>query len=71
MNTAFVVAAALGSVRGSLATVPSMRRTNESEGYSTSALRRVDLGALKPYGEALGGALIAIVGVGFWLWPAL
>jgi hypothetical protein len=71
MNTAFVVAAALGSVRGSLVAVPPLRRTTEAEGYLTSALRRVDLGALKPYGEALGGALIAIVGVGFWLWPAL
>ena len=71
MNTAFVVAAALGSVRGSLAAVPQMRRTNESEGYFASALRRADLGALKPYGEVLGGAFIAIVGVGFWLWPAL
>ncbi len=71
MNTAFIVAAAVGSVRGALAGSSPAWPTTVSKGFSTAALRRVDPGALKPYGEALGGAFIALVGVGFWLWPAL
>jgi hypothetical protein len=39
--------------------------------YSTVGLPRVNLGAFERYGEVLSGAFIAVVGVAFWLWPAL
>jgi hypothetical protein len=39
--------------------------------YSTVGLQRVRLGALERYGEALSGAFIALVGLAFWLWPAV
>ena len=39
--------------------------------YSTAGLRRVHLGAFERYGEVLSGAFIALVGVAFWIWPAL
>jgi hypothetical protein len=37
--------------------------------YSTAGLQRVHLGAFERYGEVLSGALIAIVGAAFWVWP--
>jgi hypothetical protein len=39
--------------------------------YSTAGLQRVRLGAFERYGEVLSGAFIALVGVAFWIWPAL
>lgn len=39
--------------------------------YSIIGLQRVRLGAFERYGEVLSGALIALVGVIFWLWPVL
>jgi len=39
--------------------------------YSTAGLQRIQLGAFERYGEVLSGALIALVGVAFWIWPAL
>jgi hypothetical protein len=65
MNTAFVVAAALGSVRGAYPPAAP------SEVSPMAALRRVNFSAVKPYAETLGGALIAFVGVALWLWPAV
>jgi ABC-type nickel/cobalt efflux system permease component RcnA len=38
---------------------------------SAAGLRRVSLGPLERYGEVLSGALIAIVGAAFYLWPVL
>jgi hypothetical protein len=35
---------------------------------STAGLKRVRLGAVERYGEALSGAFIAVVGVAFWVW---
>ena len=39
--------------------------------YSTAGLQRVRLGAFERYGEVLSGAFIALVGLAFWIWPAL
>ena len=39
--------------------------------FSTAGLQRVRLGALERYGEVLSGALIALIGVVFWIWPVL
>jgi uncharacterized membrane-anchored protein len=39
--------------------------------YSAAGLKRVRLGAFEQYGEVLSGALIALVGVAFWIWPVL
>jgi hypothetical protein len=38
---------------------------------STAGLQRVSLGPFERYGEVLSGGFIALVGVVFWLWPAL
>jgi hypothetical protein len=37
--------------------------------YSSDSLQRVRLGPLERYGEVLSGAVIAGVGLVFWLWP--
>jgi ABC-type nickel/cobalt efflux system permease component RcnA len=39
--------------------------------YSTAGLQRVHLGSVERYGEVLSGGFIALVGLAFWLWPAL
>jgi nickel/cobalt transporter (NicO) family protein len=39
--------------------------------YSTAGLQRVRLGRFERYGEVLSGAFIALVGIAFWIWPAL
>ena len=39
--------------------------------YSTAGLQRVSLGPVERYGEVLSGGFIALLGVGFWLWPVL
>lgn len=39
--------------------------------YSTVGLQGIHLGAFERYGEVLSGAFIALVGVVFWVWPAL
>ncbi|MGH7030827.1 MAG: hypothetical protein ACREE9_03480 [Stellaceae bacterium] len=39
--------------------------------YSSAGLQRLRLGAVERYGEALSGAVIALVGVIFGLWPEL
>ena len=39
--------------------------------YSSAGLQRLRLGAVERYGEVLSGAVIALVGVVFGLWPAL
>lgn len=39
--------------------------------YSAAGLQRVQIGAFERYGEVLSGALIALVGVAFWIWPVL
>jgi nickel/cobalt transporter (NicO) family protein len=39
--------------------------------YSAAGLQRVKIGAFERYGEVLSGALIALVGVAFWIWPVL
>jgi hypothetical protein len=39
--------------------------------YSTAGLQRVRLGPLERYGEVLSGAVIALVGLAFWIWPVL
>jgi hypothetical protein len=39
--------------------------------YSTEKLQRVRLGPLERYGEVLSGAVIAGVGLAFWLWPVV
>ena len=39
--------------------------------YSTAGLQRVRLGAFERHGETLSGAFIALVGVAFWIWPAI
>jgi nickel/cobalt transporter (NicO) family protein len=38
--------------------------------YSSAGLQRLRLGAIERYGEVLSGAVIALVGVVFGLWPA-
>jgi ABC-type nickel/cobalt efflux system permease component RcnA len=38
---------------------------------SAAGLQRVSLGPFEHYGEALSGALIAIIGAAFYLWPIL
>ena len=38
---------------------------------STAGLQRVRLGAFERYGEVFSGAFIALIGVAFWIWPAL
>jgi hypothetical protein len=37
--------------------------------YSTAGLQRVRLGPVERYGEVLSGAIIAAVGLAFWVWP--
>ncbi|HVA33934.1 MAG TPA: hypothetical protein VNG31_07275 [Candidatus Baltobacteraceae bacterium] len=37
--------------------------------YSGAALQRFGLGKLEPYGEVLSGAIIAVVGAVFLIWP--
>lgn len=39
--------------------------------YSTAGLQRVRFRALERYGEVLSGAVMALVGVAFWVWPVL
>jgi putative Mn2+ efflux pump MntP len=39
--------------------------------YSSAGLQRLYLGSVERYGEVLSGAVIALVGVTFGLWPAL
>jgi hypothetical protein len=39
--------------------------------YSAAALQHLRLGALERYGEVLSGAFIAVVGIAFWMWPAM
>ena len=39
--------------------------------YSTAGLQRVRLGAFERYGEVMSGAIIALVGFVFWVWPVL
>jgi hypothetical protein len=39
--------------------------------YSTAGLQRVRLGPVERYGEVLSGAFIVLVGIVFWIWPAL
>ena len=64
-SAAFAAAAALGSIRDArIGRPPSLAV------QSNAPWRRVDLEALRRYGEGLGGALIAFAGVAFWLWPA-
>ena len=67
-TTAFAAAAALGSLRGALA--GSSPPLAASEVHSTAPLGRVKFDAFRQYGEGLGGALIALAGLAFWLWPA-
>jgi len=38
--------------------------------HATAGLRRLRLGAFERYGEVLSGAVIALVGLIFGLWPA-
>lgn len=38
---------------------------------STAGLQRVSLGPLERHGEVLSGAFIALIGLVFWIWPAL
>jgi nickel/cobalt transporter (NicO) family protein len=38
---------------------------------STAGLQRMQFGAIERYGEVLSGGVIAVVGLAFWLWPAL
>jgi hypothetical protein len=37
--------------------------------YSATGLQRVRLGVVERYGEVLSGAVIALVGITFWMWP--
>ncbi|MBV9219771.1 MAG: hypothetical protein JOY94_10170 [Methylobacteriaceae bacterium] len=39
--------------------------------YSTMSLQRVRLGPIERYGEVLSGALIALIGLAFLIWPIL
>jgi nickel/cobalt transporter (NicO) family protein len=39
--------------------------------YSAAGLQRVKIGAFERYGEVLSGALIALVGVAFWIWQVV
>jgi len=39
--------------------------------FSAAGLQRVRLGPLERFGEVLSGALIATVGLVFWIWPVL
>jgi len=67
-STAFATVAALGSMRGArIGGSPSLAANAV---HSTARSQRVDLEALRRYGEGLGGAIIAFAGVAFWLWPA-
>ena len=45
--------------------------TARSQADAFTGKQRLRLGAVERYGEVLGGALIALVGVAFWLWPVL
>jgi hypothetical protein len=38
---------------------------------SMAGLQRVRLGAIERYGEMLSGAVIALVGLAFWMWPVV
>jgi uncharacterized membrane-anchored protein len=38
---------------------------------SAAGLQNLRLGAAERYGEVLSGALIALIGVAFWIWPVL
>ncbi len=38
---------------------------------SAAGLQRLSLGPLERYGEVLSGAIIAAVGLVFWIWPGL
>jgi hypothetical protein len=38
---------------------------------ASAGLERLRLGAAERYGEVLSGAVIAVVGLAFWLWPAI
>ena len=38
---------------------------------STAGLSRVTLGPLERFGEVLSGAVIAALGVAFWVWPVV
>jgi hypothetical protein len=39
--------------------------------YSAAGLQRIHLGAFERYGEVISGAFIALVGVAFYVWPAI
>jgi len=39
--------------------------------YSTAGLQRMEFGAFERYGEVLSGALIALAGFAFWVWPLM
>jgi hypothetical protein len=39
--------------------------------YSTAGLQRVSLGPFERYGEVMSGVFVALVGVAFWVWPAM
>lgn len=39
--------------------------------YSTAGLRRIRFRAVERYGEVLSGALIALVGMAFMIWPVM
>jgi hypothetical protein len=39
--------------------------------YSSAGLQRLRLGRLERHGEVLSGALIAAIGIAFWVWPIL
>ena len=67
-TTAFAAAAALGSLRGALAGGSPPLAAGKV--HSTTPLARAKLDAFRHYGEGVGGALIALAGVAFWLWPA-
>jgi ABC-type nickel/cobalt efflux system permease component RcnA len=39
--------------------------------YPLKGLKRLQLGFIENYGEVLSGALVALLGLAFWLWPIL
>jgi hypothetical protein len=39
--------------------------------YLAAGLQRVRWGGVERYGEVLSGAIIAFVGIAFWMWPIL
>jgi hypothetical protein len=39
--------------------------------YASAGLQRLKFGAVERYGEVASGAVIALVGFAFWLWPVL